>query len=477
MSATPKPSPVSWRDRAGRWTVVAVALIPLALTVLAEAAWVAIVANLINEYALHQPVIDLPGFVLFVGVGLIFSRLVALDFGSRWPQVALAASIGAAITGVLMSPDAMAALTGKGLADIGQIIGANPGGLMAGMALLRGIAWGHAGLPLPEDRLIRLLAGGLIVITLAAVFGALAIEPWRHEFLGGALFDGLLFAGAAMLALAFTRQAIAAGDVAAGWQRNPVWVVTLLVAVVTLVVIAMAVSGQVKPTIEVIIAVLAAPLTVVGLIAGWTRRGLRIFVGILVFAVILGTLGSAIVRVLPGGEGDTNGVGLPASPVDRAVAVGVAGSVLILIVLVILFLVRIWMRRLAVEGGDVVEERYVDRSEEPTAPARARRRRGFRGQPADAVTAYRALLMDISERYGVKREKSETPREHAERLRVDSNAGLPLNLLAADYALASFGEVRLTAAENKRAVSRWRLLRRRLEAQPEPMDDTVGDAL
>jgi hypothetical protein len=470
MSDTPTLGP-TWRERVGGWAAMAAAAVPLALTVVAEAAWITIVARVVNEYFLRQAVLDIPVLALFVVVGVAASRQLAPSLGRRWPVFTLFATIAAALVGVLWAPDARAALDLPFPDGLTAMLGANPGGLLAGVAFLRGVAWGHAGLPLPEDKLIRLVGGGLIVIALAAVAGALATEPWRATFLAGALIDGLVFAGSALLALAFTRQAIAAGDVAAGWQRNPIWVVTLLVAVVTLVILAVAVSGQVKPTLELIVAALIAPIAVIGLMAGWTKRGLRVFMAILIGAVVFGSVGSAIVQLQQAGSGEGNGVGVQASAVDTAVTIGVAGSVLVLAVVVVLVLVRLWMRRLRVERSDVVEERYVDRSEESEVRPRRRRRLGFGRKPADAVAAYRALLADLSDRNGVRREVWETPHEHAERLRQERLGSLPLNLLAADYALAEFGEVELTPAENRRAVSRWRLLRRRLQATPESEEE------
>jgi hypothetical protein len=457
----------SWRDRVGTWAAAGAGAVPLVLAIIAEAAWIAVVANVINEYFLRHPVLEIPAFMAFVAVGFFASRRLSPGLGSRWPALVLIATTAAALVGVLWAPAARDALVLPFPQGLTEMLGANPGGLLAGLAFIRGVAWGHAGLPLPEDKLVRLLAGGLIVVALAAVAGALAIEPWRTPFLASALLDGLVFAGAALLALAFTRQAIAAGDVAAGWQRNPVWVITLLVVVATMVVMSVAVSGQVKPTLELFVAAMVAPLAVVGLIAGWTKRGLRFFVGILIFAVILGSLGSAIVQVTQNGNGQANGVGVQASPVDTAVTIGVAGSVLVILVLVILLLVRLWMRRLRVEGSDVIEERYVDRAEEVETHSRPRRRLGFGRQPTDAVSAYRALIADLADRNGVRRDDWETPHEHAERLRRERQGALPLNLLAADYALAEFGGVDLTPTENRRAVNRWRSLRRRLQAVPE----------
>lgn len=476
MTDTPTMSP-TWRERVGGWAAAAATAVPLALTVIAEAAWITVVARVVNEYFLRQAVLDIPALALFVVVGLGASQRLAPSLGPRWPVFTLGATIAAALVGVLWSPDARAALDLPFPDGLTAMLGANPGGLLAGVAFLRGVAWGHAGLPLPEDKLIRLLSGGLIVVALAAVAGALAIEPWRATFLAGALFDGLVFGGCALLALAFTRQAIAAGDLAAGWQRNPIWVITLLVAVVTLVMMAVAVSGQVKPTLELVVAALVAPVAVIGLIAGWTKRGLRVFMAILIGAVIFASLGSAIVQIQQAGEGTGNGVGVQASPVDAAVTIGVAGSVLLLAVVVVLVLVRLWMRRMRVEHSDVVEERYVDRSGESEARPRRPRRLGWGRQPTDAVAAYRALVADLAGRNGVRREAWETPHEHAERLRRERQGALALNLLAADYGLVEFGAVELTPTENRRAVSRWRLLRRQLQALPDDTEDAASNSL
>jgi hypothetical protein len=461
----------------GGWTAAAAATIPLVLTIAAEAAWVSVLASLVQEYALHERSFDLLRLSLFVVAGFAAARLLGRRLGRRWPAAALGLSVATAVVGVALAPAARTALLDNGVAGLADMLAANPGGLLAGLALLRGIAWGHAGLPLPEDRLIRLLAGGLLIITFAAVAGGLAIEAWRGPFLAGALADGLVFAGSAILALAFTRQAIAAGDIAAGWQRNPIWLVSLLLVMGSLVLASMALSGQVRPSLELGIAVIAAPLVIAGLLTGWTRRGLRIFIGLLAGAVILASVGSAIVRIQEANQGGRGGgIGVAGSPIDTAVAIGVTGAALIAIVLVVLLLVRLWMRRLQVNADDVIEERYVDRTEAEEPRPRRRQRRPFRRQPTDAVAAYRALLAELADRRGVRREPAETPREHADRLRGEGSAGIQLNLLAADYALASFGQLPLSAAENRRAVSRWRVLRRRLHANSQPLAEETGPA-
>ena len=88
-----------------------------------------------------------------------------------------------------------------------------------------------------------------------------------------------------------------------------------------------------------------------------------------------------------------------------------------------------------------------------------------RPRPADAVAAYRLLLEDLAPHPAVRRDEGETPAEHAGRLRGAGSGGLSLDLLAADYGLVRFGEVRLSEAEERRAIDRASSLRRRLLAQ------------
>lgn len=470
-------TPAGARERIGHWASIGAGLIPLGLTILAEAAWISVLAAVVQEYYLRPPVADLAVLAGFVVAGLAISRFFGLRFGGRWPQVALGLSVGAAAAGVLVAAESRDLLARGGLGAAAAALGANPGGLLAGVALLRGIAWGHAGLPLPEDRLIRLLGGGVIAVTLAAIAGSLVTEPWRSRFLADALGAGLLFGAAAIVALALTRQAIAAGDVAAAWQRNPVWVVSLILLVATSAGIAMAAAGQVRPAIELMIGVAAIPIIILGLIGGWSRRTFRIFFGLVGGFAILGALGSAIDRARQAVGGGPAGVGFNASAVDSVAAAGAAALVALLIIVVVLVLVRVWMRQFRIERENPIEERYVDRSDETEARPRRSFRLPFGRQPADAVSAYRALVADLADRHGVRREDWETPHEHASRLRHETGGGLPLDLLAADYALATFGGARLSVAENKRAVGRWRLLRRRLQAQPEDLEELGPDTL
>jgi hypothetical protein len=143
---------------------------------------------------------------------------------------------------------------------------------------------------------------------------------------------------------------------------------------------------------------------------------------------------------------------------------GVGGLMLLGVVIAIVVLATIWMRRTRDLIDDpVLESRTIDRGAvtDRARPDRGRNRRRRR-DPDDAPTAYVALLGDLEPHQGVRREPAETPAEHASRLREEGRAGLALELLAADYALARYGGKGLSSREHRRALDRWRSLRRRL---------------
>lgn len=453
-----------------RRTIEVIGLTPLILALVAEAAWIAVLAGLAQEYFLRAPVLDMPLLAVCVVIGVATSQLLGLRMGNRWPIVVLGLTLVTVVVGVFVAPDAREAVSRGGMDGLSQALAANPGGILAGLAFLRGVSWARAELPLAEDRVVRLLTGGLIVIALAAVAGSLVAEPWRGQFLGNALGQGLTFGACAIVALALTRQAIAVGGTEQVWQRNPVWLSALVLLVACTTGLALAAHGQIRPAFEIIIGAAAVPILIFGLIGGWTRRVVRDFFLILGAFVIGTAIASALLRLrdtLGSASGAAGGGGGP-SLVPVATNVGVTAVVALIAMVVVIILVRIWMRQLRIEPTDPVEERYVDRTADTNPRPSRPRRLPFYRQPADAVSAYRALIADLAERRGVRREASETPREHAARLRADEGSGLALDLLAADYALASFGDVHLSAGENRRAVRRWRLLRRSLKPSAEP---------
>ena len=123
------------------------------------------------------------------------------------------------------------------------------------------------------------------------------------------------------------------------------------------------------------------------------------------------------------------------------------------------------MRRVPPPDGAIGEARSIDPSGDGLATRRRRRRFGRRAVPENAVDAYVALIDDLDRYHDVRRDPAETPAAHAGRLRAGGQTGLALELLAADYALARYGGITLPEREDRRAVGRWRVLRRTLTAR------------
>lgn len=450
--------------------------VPVGLAAVAEAAWIAVVAGFAQELVLRNPVIGLPGFAAVVAGGIVAARLVAVRLGDRWPPLALVLAIGASVVGLFVDPAARAALAPGG-AGPGAAIGANPGGLLVGLALLRG--YSHASVPLGEDRLVRLLLGGTVVISLLGLVGGLIAEPYRSRFEGDAMTATLAFAGCAVLALALTRLTLVGAGSGADWPKNPVWV-GLLISIVALALLAAAPTvGLVKPAVEIAFAILIGPLIVAGLLFGWTRASIQA----LLVVLLLGAAAVTLLPLLSGGSTSTTtpGGGLPGGPSTAppppdpgAASIGV---LLLAIVgaIVLLLLIRAWMRSPAVRADTVIETRTIDHGDEEVHPRR-RWRRPFRAVPTDAAAAYRSLLADLAGRPIVARFTGETPREHARRLRGDGWGRVPLELLAADYELEQFAGVPLTAVEHRRAIDRWRRLRSDLRPAVPPSPEQLRPA-
>lgn len=453
------PSP---RRRVG--TAALLSVVPLVFAVIAEAAWIAVIAGLVQEFALREPTIGIPALAAIVLTGVVTARLLAGRLGRRWPPVALAIAVLAGAAGWLGSPEARAAIASG---HLDRALASHPGGWLATVAIVRGFA--HARLPLAEATLGRLLAAGIPGLAIVAILGGMIAEPWRGRFLSDALVAAIVFLTSATMGVAVARMTAVGADSGFDWRRNHAWFGLLVMAVVVAAAIAISSSSIVAPGIGALVGLmlgaLFVPIVVIGFVAGFGRRTIRVLAlfaaGAVALASILTIIGAAgpLPRI-----GSVFGTGVAASETPPAVG-AIGGSVLLVAALVlILILVRLWMRRPAVEDGDVVETRTIDRGEAISGRSRLRRRRP--PAPVDAVTAYLRLVEDLADRPAVRRQPSETPSEHARRLRATGRAGLSMDLLAADYALARYAELGLSAAENRRAVARWRTLRRWLGDRP-----------
>lgn len=441
--------------------------VPVGLAAIAEAAWIWVLAGFAQELVLHPPVLGLPAFAIAVVIGIVTARLIGLRLGERWPPLALGVAVAGSLVGVLVDPAARGAFAPGG-GGIGAALASNPGGLLVGLALLRG--YGHAHFPLSEDRLGRLLFGGMLTLSLVGLVGGLIAEPFRSRFEADALTGTLVFAGTAVLALALTRLTIVGAGSGADWTKNPVWVGLLIAIVVMAEVVAAPTVGLVRPAVELAFGLAIGPLLVIGMLFGWSRGSIQAVIVVLVLGgailILLPLVGSgSTTTTSPGGLG--TGPSTPPPPPDPGVAS--IGIVLlgIVAVVVVLLLIRAWMRGAAVDADNVFETRTIDRGDDQVHEDR-RRRSFFRAAPTDAAAAYRRLVADLADRPIVARAIGETPREHARRLRGDGWGRLALELLAADYALDRFAGETLTPVEDHRAVGRWRRLRTELRPVPPP---------
>lgn len=444
---------------------VVVELAPVALIVVAEAAWISVVTGLLQEFSLHDPGLGIPALVAFVLAGIALARLLGPRLGSRWPAVGFALVVGSGAVGWLSSPLTRDAF-GEGIAPA---LAAHPGGWFAGLALLRGFA--HARIPLAEDTVTNLLAIGVPGLAVAAMLGGLIVDPFRTRFLGDSLIAAIVFIVSAVLALALTRLDAIGTDAGFDWRRNPPWLLLAIAMMVVAVVIAIPLASVAGTLITVILSLALWPMLIAGLATGIDRAAVRRFV----------VLGSFIVVVLfilfrlfgkvsngPTSPGaDDGGTGPPPpEPSEQLFTMGLGGLLLLGAIVAIIILIALWMRRTPAAEGYLGETRTIDASDDGLAPARRRRRFGPRPAPTTAAEAYVALIDDLERHPATRRGPAETPAAHAARLRSSAGSGLPLDLLAADYALARYGGVTLPEREDRRAVARWRGLRRGLASGP-----------
>lgn len=438
-----------------------VELVPAALAITAEGAWVAVVYALVEAAANGPFVIGPAGMIVAAAAGLVAARGLGPVLADRWPRVALLLVLGAATLGWLADPAVRAALV-DGLPE--QATFAHPGGWIVGLAVLRGFA--HARPATSAMVLERLMVVGLPALAVPLLVGGmLAITRWER-FVAEATPAILLFIVAGTVGLAVRRLDRVGIGAGFDWRRNRAWLLMVALLVVGAGALAIPVSDVVGPAVRVAVGLLVVPLLLIGAVAGFSQVSRRAIVSLLVLGVAL----LLIVTIVgpaeapapePPGEIGPGGGGTAG---DVLLTVGGGGLLILAVVLGVLVLARLWMREaLRPDVSDVPEERVIDHGEhEPVTSRRPTVGRRRRVEPTDAATAYLALVDDLEPRPTVRRAPGETPAEHARRLRVEGVGATGLDLLAADYALARFGGRPLTESEDRRGLARWRRLRLRL---------------
>jgi len=450
--------------------------VPVAIALVAEAAWIAVFAGLLQAFVLHDPLTGIPELVLAAAAGTVAARTVPDRVGEAWSHVALALAFVAGLVGWLAPAEARSILfaAGPGGLDgtggIGTALAANPGGWLAALAFVRGMA--HARRPVDPGRVGTVLFLAVPAIALAAIVGGMISEPSRGRFLAAAGVQVLVFLAASTLALALARLAVIGRGTSVDWRRNPAWLLLTGGLVLGTAGVAAWSAVTIGHPIGTFLTVMFVPLLAIGFVAGFDRRTPRILAICFAIAGTLAALGRLLAARRPTGTSGGDDVPPPAVPPVQGDPVTEVGIwVLVVAVglgaLAVLVLARLWLRRGRGPGEAEDEVRVIDRDAHEAEPRRRRRswlRR--RGRATDAVAAYRALLEDLDGRRPVAREPGETPVEHARRLRRAGHGTLGLELLAADYGLARFGGVALTEAETRRAIGRSARLRATLLRVP-----------
>jgi hypothetical protein len=436
---------------------------PPVFAIIAEGAWISAVYAVAQAGAHTSAPLGVVGMTLAAGVGLTVARRYGASLGADWPRVATALVIGAALLGWLAMPGVIPALLSL---DPGAAIRANPGGFLLGLAVLRGIA--HVRDEVSVDALEHVVAWGLPGLVIPVLLAGALPEPWRAQAMAGVVIGILVFLVSGTMGLAMARQARIGGSAGFDWRRNRAWLGLVALLALGVVLAALPAALVVGPLVRVVLAATFLPLLAIGMLAGLGQVSLRAVVSLAVVGVVLLVV---IALAPPAGDrpsDDAQGSGGSTEEATDSTVVAVAGGGLLVLAVVggILVLARLWMREALkpVDEG-VAEERTID-----TGPPEQRTGGGWRpkrparatGPPETGAEAYLALLHDLDPVPTRRRADAESPAEHARRLRSQGLGADGLDLLAADYALAAFGGRTLTPGEERRAVARWRRLRRAL---------------
>jgi hypothetical protein len=423
-----------------------------------EAAWITLAYALIGSLAADAPgPLTIVAFGIAALVGLTYARWAARDERRSHRTIFAVLVVGASIIGWLgpLGVDA-----GGLLSAPMAIVEMHPGGLLLGLAVLRGTA--HVK-PEDDERIAEIALGPglatIVVIWFVLTLSGGTDEPPTMDVAFGAT---VTFITAGLVSMSLARLVGLRDPGAVGVERRT-WIgviaavmagmlaVAVPLALVVGVPLDQAIRGATGPVAAVLVPVvslLLLPAALLGTLLVW-------FIGRLQTGGPdepldpIGSIGPVV-------TGWTKALG--PSGTDAVIL----GFVPIVVALVVAFLlVRRFMGRPvpSMVERDVVE---IRETEGPTGGMRIRLPRlpppRRRTVPHTASEAYLASLDILSGSPDTARRGSETPAEHARRLRADP-IGSTLGRLAADYALAEFGGRTLAASEHRRAIERWRRLR------------------
>ncbi len=433
-----------------------------ALRVLAEAGWITVVYSAASVIVTHQPPILGPvELSLFVVAGAVAGWLGRAR-SALGPLLLIGAVLLGGAGGWLANAEARTLLD-----DLPRAFNVHLAGWLAGVAVLRGALISPGQSAANEiERLTRSVPVALAVIW--AYTSIVATPTLWLPFAVGAMWGTVAFLSAAVVALGLARLNVLHADVTDKRQRRGWrWLVTAVGFGVVPIALPIAVLTGVP--LAAMLNPIVGPLRFVG---DLLTIPLSWIVWILseLFKPIAGPLGQFLDAL------QARFAGRPEpeqqEPALVGTLIGLAFWVLALLaVLLVIFLIAQWLLKRkgvneeALEAIPDTERAIVIPQRDPKPRSNPFRHRRH-GTPTDAVSAYLSALAELEAHPELSRLASETPADHAARLRsevVDPDAATDLARLAAGYQLARYADRRITPLENVRSVTRFQRIRRLLK--------------
>jgi hypothetical protein len=421
-----------------------------------EAAWLTLAYLLVQWLAGARGVhLGIVAFAAAAALGLLLARAARAWPRGRYAGALVGASVAAAGIGTFLIG---VPPTPPGAAP--PVFAAHAGGWLLGLAVWRGTL--HAELGDEAELSETVIRGGVPGLIAFWVVATASRMVGSDDYAAPAYVATVVFVGAGLLSLGLARLAdleVEAMD--RGARRR--WV-TLLLAVSGLVLLLAlpfasllgvpvtrsieAIAGPLAPLLLQLFLLLVIPFSLLAqLLADFLRAVLAPRDG----SLLPSPPPDALPSLAPGDQ-------LPQGVLDLSWL----GIVAILAVVVVALMI---VAALARPPGTPRRARRFDEVREPEPMdlqlplhlPKVRLPRLRRQEPRTAVDAYRYALAALAPT-GDGRTPTETPREHARRLRPPH--GADIRRLAADFQLVVFADAALTPAEERRAIGRWRRIAR-----------------
>jgi len=433
-------------------------LLPI-LAIVAEGAWLAVVYVAVETTIDGRtPLLGTFELAAAAGASAIGVRRGLLRPDDR-PLTFFAVVAGIGMLGWLWDDRARSLLLAG---DLVTAVAIHPGGWLLLVAVLRGVG---RGFEIDDRALTRLVLLGVPGLAIPWVMGQVGAGDLRPVFVEHAFVASLTFVSAGFMAAGLARLQEIGRETGVDWRTNRSWLGTVLGVLAIVLAIGVPAASVLGLPVDTVTRGLIGP---VASLLGYVLLALAFVAAILSAGLYeaLSRLGFSLPPPLTPDE-------LARLPQIREYTLeqleGPIVTIAVLwaaVALLAIIVIRTWVRRRRhARGGSGTEERSFSiprgtfRLERPRIGGLGRRQRA--GTPSDAVAAYLAALDDLAAHDAARaRRETESPHAHAARVGIGE-----VSILQADYALARYGQRRLTDAEHRRAVGRWRRLRFRLRAR------------